>query len=66
MHRISSLRRRGRAAGAGQGGKQKLSRTGDKLQAAGRADDAMTMTVRPVLFLDLFRERYVLAQQNAG
>lgn len=33
MHRISSLRR---ADGAGQGGKQKLSRTGDGLGAASR------------------------------
>lgn len=33
MHRISSLRR---AAGAGRGGKQKLSRTSDMLQAASR------------------------------
>jgi len=52
------------AAGAGQGGKQEMSRTGDKAQAAGRADDAMTTTVRPLLFLYLFRERHVLANKT--
>lgn len=59
MHRISSLRR---AAGAGRGGKQKLSRTSDKLQAASRLIDAMTTPARPLMFLDLFRERSVLTE----
>lgn len=57
MHRISSLRR---ADGAGRGGKQKLSRTSDKLRSCRQLDDAMTTPVRPLLFLDLFRERSVL------
>lgn len=59
MHRISSLRR---AAGAGRGGKQKLSRTGDKAASCKQVDDAMTTPAMPLLFLDLFRERSVLTR----